>query len=326
MKVIVTGALGHIGSKLVREVAKTHPGAEIIMIDDLSTQRFASLFDLPRTSKFRFVESDVTKMDIAPYLSGVDAVIHLAAITNATESFANKDRVETINFNATRNVAKACATNETPLVYVSSTSVYGTQKNIVDENCSEDELQPQSPYAETKLREERLVQELGKTDGLKYTICRFGTIFGVSPGMRFHTAVNKFCWQAVRGEAVTVWRTALHQVRPYLDLEDAVAALQFIVKGRHFYNEIYNVLTLNATVDQILSTIRERVSELKVRYVDTQIMNQLSYHVSTKKFLEMGFSYKGDLKRGISETLSLLQQCYTLTEETGHEDSIKQSA
>ena len=60
-------------------------------------------------------------------------------------------------------------------------------------------------------------------------ILRFGTIFGISPGMRFHTAVNKFCFQASIGEPLTVWRTAYDQMRPYLYLNDAMKAFRLII-------------------------------------------------------------------------------------------------
>ena len=54
----------------------------------------------------------------------------------------------------------------------------------------------------------------------KYYILRLGTILGFSKGIRFHTAVNKFCFQASLSQELTVWRTVLHQRRPYLILED----------------------------------------------------------------------------------------------------------
>jgi UDP-glucose 4-epimerase len=47
MRVVVTGALGHIGSRLIRELAVLMPGAEVVMIDNLATERYASLLDLP---------------------------------------------------------------------------------------------------------------------------------------------------------------------------------------------------------------------------------------------------------------------------------------
>ena len=208
MKIVVTGALGHIGSRLIREIPTEFPGAEVVLVDDLSSQRFPSLFDLPDGAKYRFVEGDITKLDLAPIVDGADAVIHLAAITDATRSFERKDEVERVNFGATKCLAEACAAAGVRLIHPSSTSVYGTQNETVDENCTPEELAPQSPYAETKLREEALLVEMGKTHGLRHISCRFGTIFGHSVGMRFHTAVNKFCWQAVMGQTLTVWSTA----------------------------------------------------------------------------------------------------------------------
>ena len=47
MKLIVTGALGHIGSRIIRELPVLFPGVEIVMIDNMATQRYSSLFDLP---------------------------------------------------------------------------------------------------------------------------------------------------------------------------------------------------------------------------------------------------------------------------------------
>ena len=306
MKFVITGALGHIGSKLIRHIPTVYPGAQITMIDDMSCQRYVSLFQLPAAGRYRFIEADVCSYDLSSQLADADVVVHLAAITNAAASFEMKERVEQVNYKATTQVAAACAAAKVPLLYVSTTSVYGTQKAIVDEACSKEELQPQSPYAETKLREEEQLRRFAQESGLKFITCRFGTIFGVSPGMRFHTAVNKFCWQAVMGLGVTVWRTALHQVRPYLDLQDAVRAIMFIVEKKLFDGEVYNVLTLNATVDEILTAIKKRVPDLKIDYVDTKIMNQLSYHVARQKMEDRGFSPSGQLDSAIGETLELL--------------------
>jgi nucleoside-diphosphate-sugar epimerase len=311
MKLVVTGALGHIGSRLIRSFAEHYPGAEVVLLDDLSAQRYVSLFNLPNGARYRFVEGDATKMDLLPFVQGADCVVHLAAITNAAASFENQALVESVNFQATSRVAEACATARVPLFYVSSTSVYGTAEDEVDEDCPSSSLQPQSPYAETKLREEKLLGEFGASRGLRFIACRFGTIFGTSPGMRFHTAVNKFCWQAVVGKPVTVWRTALHQVRPYLDLSDAVSAVNFVIKGNHFDGQVYNVLTLNATVDEILKVIQERVSDLQIEYVDAKIMNQLSYRVLNRKFTSLGFEFSGDLTRGVHDTLGLLENART---------------
>jgi nucleoside-diphosphate-sugar epimerase len=306
MKIVVPGALGHIGSSLIRELPVQFPGVEIIMIDNLISQRYASLFSLPATGRYRFVEADVRQIDLRPLFQGAHAVVHLAAITDAAGSFENAAALEANNYGATARIAAACSETGTRLIHLSSTSVYGTQNKTVSEDCSPEELQPQSPYAETKLKEESLVRSLAASN-LRSVVCRFGTIFGPSPGMRFHTAVNKFCWQAVMGQPLSVWRTAYEQKRPYLDLTDAVGAISFILKNDLFDSQVYNVLTLNATVRQIVEVIRGMVPELNVAFVDSPIMNQLSYDVSPQRFLDRGFKFSGDIGRGIGGTLSLLR-------------------
>jgi UDP-glucose 4-epimerase len=308
MKIVVTGAIGHIGSYLIRDLAVQFPGAEILMIDNMMTQRFPSLFNLPITAQYRFIEGDVTQIDLQPLLKDAHVLVHLAAITDAAGSFDKADLLEANNYQSTLKIANACAQTGTRLIALSSTSVYGTQNEVVAEDCGPDELKPQSPYAITKLREEQLVTKLCLDDGLKAISCRFGTIFGASPGMRFHTAVNKFCWQAVMGQPITVWSTAYDQKRPYLDLFDAARAIAFIIRKDLFDGRIYNVLSHNATVRQVVETVREFVPDLQVSFVDNKIMNQLSYEVSCERFVAEGFVFAGDLRRGIGETIGLLRQ------------------
>jgi nucleoside-diphosphate-sugar epimerase len=124
--------------------------------------------------------------------------------------------------------------------------------------------------------------------------------------MRFHTAVNKFCWQAVMGQPLTIWRTALHQKRPYLSLVDAVAALEFIIQKELYDNRVYNVVTENLTPADLVRMIEVHVAKLEIKYTDSQIMNLLSYEVSNSRFLEQGFVFSGSIQRDISETISLL--------------------
>ena len=307
MKVVVTGALGHIGSHVIRQLPMQFPGAEIVMIENMMTQRYPSLFNLPAVGRYRFIEGDVTRMKLEPVFAGAKVVVHLAAITDAAGSFDKAQLVESNNYEATARIAEACLATGARLIAPSSTSVYGTQDGVVSEDCGRDELKPQSPYAETKLKEEDLLRGL-KSKGLKFITCRFGTIFGTAPGMRFHTVVNKFCWQAVMGQPLSVWRTAYEQKRPYLDLADASRAINHIISSDLFDGEIYNVLTLNAAVRQIVDAIREFVPELEVAFVDNRIMNQLSYEVTRSRFEGTGFVFSGDLRRGVGETIALLRQ------------------
>ncbi|MBT5663606.1 MAG: SDR family oxidoreductase [Alphaproteobacteria bacterium] len=311
MKIIVTGAIGHIGSYIVRDLGVQFPKAEIVMIDNMMTQRYASLFNLPPLGNYHFIEDDVNSIDLKAVFSGANVVIHLAAITDATGSFDRAEELENNNYQSTVKVANACIETGASLIALSSTSVYGTQNDVVDEDCSEEELLPQSPYATTKLKEEKLIAKLCKEKGLKAIHCRFGTIFGASAGMRFHTAVNKFCWQAVMGRPISVWRTAYDQKRPYLDLLDASRAIELIIKNNIFDGRVYNVLTNNSTVREVVDVIREFVPDIEVGFVDSKIMNQLSYEVLDNRFKSQGFISAGSLRRGIGETVSLLSNSNT---------------
>jgi nucleoside-diphosphate-sugar epimerase len=201
-----------------------------------------------------------------------------------------------------------CAQVGAPLIHASSTSVYGTDKDAVDEDCDPDDIAPQSPYAESKRREELLVEEMCRTGSLQAMTFRFGTIFGTSPGMRFHTAVNKFCWQAVMGQPLSVWKTAYDQRRPYLDLGDAVRAIAFAIERRMFDGRIYNAVTANATVRGVTDLIRRQVPDLTINFVENRIMNTLSYEVLNSRLPAAGFEMEGSMEKGIEATLLLLMR------------------
>lgn len=266
------------------------------MVDNFETLRYSSLFNLPSGVEFKFIEGNILNFDFNSILKDIDIVIHLAAITDAANSFENEEKVMDVNFKGTERIAEACAKYHTKLILLSTTSVYGTQNEMVDEDCSEEELKPQSPYAKSKLlAENSLFRISSQDDSFRFVICRFGTIFGTSIGMRFHTAINKFIWQAVMEQPVTVWSTALHQKRPYLSLSDALLALIWIIENDLFPNEVFNVLSINATVNEIIEEIKSKIPDIKINFVDSKIMNQLSYVVSNKKFSDSGFKFKGTL-------------------------------
>jgi len=301
MKIIITGALGHIGSKLIRSLDDYD---SLILVDNISTDRYCSLFNM-HVSNYTFIENDLIEsiFHLENYLEEGDVVIHLASKTDAEKSVEWVEE-KTHNLEIATNVAVACVRKKAKMIHISSTSIYGSQESEVDEECKE--LKPQSPYATNKLNEEVTLQKIkALVPTFQYVTLRFGTICGISPGMRFHTAVNKFCWQASMRQRITVWKTALHQMRPYLSLGDAIRAIRFIIKNDIFDGEIYNVVTRNLTVNDILEQIKKYV-EIDIRFVNSTIMNQLSYTVLTNKIKGIGFNIIGDISFDIKETMRIL--------------------
>ncbi len=307
MRILITGGLGHIGSYFLRNLASVAPVREIVVLDSMATQRFSSLFSLSMEPKIEFYEKDSREIDIdfLSMIGKIDCIVHLSAITDASGTLEKRDFLFNNNLESTKQIVKVCKELNIPLIFPSTTSVYGSQGNLVDETC--DELLPQSPYAECKLEEEKIILNAAN-QGLEAVILRFGTIHGVSEGMRFHTAVNKFCFQVGTGQSISVWRTALDQKRPYLSLSDANRAVAHVILNSLFNGEIYNVVTKNHTVREIVTTIKNSTTkECKIDFVDSKIMNQLSYEVSNEKFHSTGFTFQGNLQNDVRNTMDLFK-------------------
>ena len=305
MKLIITGASGHIGSFVTENIHKIKKIKKTILIDNLGSGGYRSLFNNATKNNLEFYLRDLNNKKSLDEFKKVDYLIHCASMVNAETSFSRKKEMYKNNLNCLKTVVEFCKKNKVKLIHISSTSVYGKQANLVDENCEKKYLKPKSPYAKIKLIEEKILKK--ESYDLKYITLRFGTISGISKGMRFHTAVNKFCLNASINEDITVYKTALHQYRPYLSVKDAFKAFKFCIEKNFFDRDIYNVLSGNYTVNQILNKIKKFKKKIKIKFVSSEIMNQLSYHVDNRKLLKKGLSLSNKIENDIKDTLNLLK-------------------
>ena len=305
MNLLITGCCGHIGSYLADNVYKIKKIKKTYIVDNLESNRFYSIFDSKKKNNLEFLIRDLKDPKSLNDLKKINYVIHLASMTNAEKSFGKKNKMYENNLQCLKTVIQFCKRRKAKLIHISSTSVYGKQAKIVDENCEEKYLKPQSPYADIKLIEEKMLKKEGNT--LSYNTFRFGTISGVSKGIRFHTAVNKFCFNAATNQDIHVYKTALNQYRPYLSLKDAFKVFKFSIENNFFKNDIFNALSGNFTVNQIIKKIKRYKKNIKVKLVSSEIMNQLSYHVSQKKLNKEGLILKSDISQDIKETIKLLK-------------------
>ena len=174
---------------------------------------------------------------------------------------------------------------------------------MVDED-DDSLLKPQSPYAKIKILEEKMIKKERKN--LKYMCFRFGTIAGVSKGMRFHTAINKFCLDASLGKKIKIYKTAFNQFRPYLSLRDAFKIFKFCIERKIFLNETYNVHSGNFTVKEIIQKMKKFKRKIKIEFVKSKIMNQLSYKVNKTKIEKLGIKLNNNIKDDIKQTFKIL--------------------
>ena len=305
MNLLITGGCGHIGSYLVHNIYKINKIKKTFVIDNFKSTNINSLFQVNKKNKLKFFQKDLTNKNSLNEFKKIDYVIHLASMTNAAGSFNKKKEMYKNNLSCFKNILNFCIKKNAKLIHISSTSVYGKQASLVDETCERKFLKPQSPYADIKLIEEKMLKKLSKK--LNYVTYRFGTISGISTGMRFHTAVNKFCLNASLNRNIEIYKTALHQYRPYLSLNDSFKLFKFTIEKNLFKNDIYNALSENCTVNQILQKIKKYKKNIKVKFVSSEIMNQLSYHVDKNKLNKEGIILNSKIELDIKNTIKLLK-------------------
>ena len=297
MSILVTGALGHIGSYVIKDLIKLNNIKNIYLLDKLSNNKHNVFFDI-KNKKFKFIYGDLVNKSLIKKIPKVKIVIHLASMTNAEKSFENKKELYRNNLGCFNNILSYCVKNNSKLIHISTTSIYGPQKSLVDE--TQKNLYPRSPYAKVKLIEEKLLK---KNKKIKFITLRFGTISGFSTGMRFHTAVNKFCLNSVLKEEIPVWGKSTNLYRPYLSLKDASKTFKFIILKKFFPCEIFNVLSENKTVGQILKIIRENNFNPKIKFVKSRILNQDTYKISKFKIENAGLKLNSKIADDIRVTL-----------------------
>ncbi len=300
MNIIISGSFGHIGSFLIKKFQNDKKIKNILLIDNFSTQRFSSYLKLDK-EKFQLIDEDLSKMNLNKIKKKYHIFIHLAAITNATESFKIKKKLKINNFGCTKKVVKFCKLNNIKLIFPSSTSVYGEKFKIINSKNNMKSLFAQSPYAECKITEERYIKQNLK----KFVILRLGTIVGKSEGIRFHTAVNKFCYQASLGYPITIWKKFYKKKRPYLNLRDCYKVINFMIFNNIFNKTTLDVVTKNYTVKEIVNIISKFIN-LKKKFVNTKILNQNSYEVISDLLIKKGMRFSKSIDKEVEETLKIL--------------------
>jgi UDP-glucose 4-epimerase len=301
-RIAITGALGHIGSRFIHDLSAGHY-SQVDLVCPPTIHRLGPLLRLPPGIPFRVRFADICQDELDSVIAGVDVVVHLAALTASSDlTLLNR-----VNVEGTTRLAEACLRNRCRLLFVSSTSVYASQDGKPFAGRLDENYLPYSPYAQSKWRAEQVLRQLAQEQGLQTTILRFGTVYGPSTGMRFHTAVNKFVWQACTAQPLTVWRSSLDQLRPYLHVEDAVRVLRFVIDQPQSPREIFDVATETSSVRQVVEILRRLLPDLVVEEIDSTLMNDQSFGVDCSPIRQLGFEFRGSLRTGIFETVTWLQ-------------------
>lgn len=288
MTVLVTGGAGYVGSALVGVLADR--GYEIRLLDNFALSSPRNLMGAP---SLEFVRGDIRDPEtVEAAMTGVETVIHLAAVTGAEQSHDMRDRVFDVNTNGTEVVVNAAeAAGVDSLVFASSCNVYGDTH--ADYLTEDDDPAPRNPYAESKLAGETAC----RTADLDTVSLRLATNFGWSPGIRFNLVVNGFVFRALTGEPLTVYGDGTNW-RPFMHVQDTARTL---VDAVDWTPGVYNVAHDNYRID----TIAETVETVLDRPVTTDYLEDRdpgpSYHVDCSRADREGFTTEYTLETGVRD-------------------------
>ncbi len=270
-RILITGGAGYVGSALVRELVKR--GYKVRIVDKLLFKRnpFEDL-----KNKIEFIKQDIRKIN-SNVLKDVDTIVHLAAISTEPTAQFDPRLTDLINHIATERLAKLAKKNKIKrFIFASSCSVYFTYSTpLVPKPSKETEkVNPISPYSISKRAAEQSLLELAD-DKFFPIIFRKGTIYGLSPRMRYDLVLNAFVKDAFLERKLHV-HCGGQIFRPLIDIKDVVLAYIKAIElplrkvGGKIFNisdKNWNILELAKEVQKILQKRKGIKVEIKVEPV-----------------------------------------------------------
>ncbi len=226
MRILITGNSGYVGSRLVRHLRSVLPAAELIGYDaGFFAHCLTDAVMLPETQLTRQYYGDVR--DLPPdLLRGVDAVVHLAAVSNDPMGSRFEQVTDEINAQASLRLARlAQAAGVRAFVFASSCSIYGFAEGGPRREA--DDVNPLTAYARSKVATERGLAGVN-AGGMTTTCLRFATACGMSDRLRLDLVLNDFVACAIADGEITVLSDGTPW-RPLIDVSDMARAVEWAI-------------------------------------------------------------------------------------------------
>ncbi len=305
MRILLTGCDGYLGSLLGPELLREHH--EVVGVDT-GFYNEGTLFRAGGASPRRLVK-DIRQV-AADDLSGLDAVVHMADLSNdPLGQLAPAVTTEINHLGSVRLAGIARQAGVKRFVYMSSCSVYGvSDREFVDEASP---VNPQTAYALCKTLVERDVSKLA-TDQFTPVFLRNATAYGASPRMRFDIVLNNLAGLAWTTREIrmtsdgTPWRPLVHA----LDICQAIVQVLHAPREA-VHNQIFNVgdTSHNYRVREIADIVAEAFPGCRLSFGPPSADNR-SYRVSFEKIRKHvpGFACAWDARRGAKQLYQLFER------------------
>ena len=303
MRILVTGNLGYIGSVLTPILIKE--GHEVVGYDIGYYEHCLLAKWSPPDKQIRKDIRDIKADD----LEGIEAIIHLAGLSNDPLGAFDEKLTYEINYNATIELCKlARSSGVSRFVYASSQSMYGISKT--DDEIEEDNSEKNAitAYARTKWEAEKEINNMGDE---KFCVVSFrpSTVYGASPRLRSDIVFNNFVGCAYTTRKIEI-KSDGSPIRPVVHVKDVCSAFIAGLKApKNLLNKrAYNVGILkgNYTVRQLAEAAQMVVKDAKITYTGEYGNDERTYRVSFSRInneLKEWFKPQWNLVSGGNELL-----------------------
>jgi UDP-glucose 4-epimerase len=244
MKALITGGAGFIGSHLAEVLLAD--GAEVVLLDDLSTGRLDNVRHLLDNPRVTFVHGSVLDPHVVrPLVDRCDQVYHLAAAVGVRLVVRHPVRTIETNVRGTQVVLEAAVRSRRPVFLSSTSEVYGKDVRADGERFRESDdvtlgTSLRWCYASSKALDEYLARAYHLEKGLPVVIGRFFNTVGPRQSDAYGMVVPRFVRQALAGEPITVYGDGA-QVRSFGWVGDVVRAAVALMKVPQAAGEVFNI-------------------------------------------------------------------------------------
>ena len=311
MKILITGNMGYVGPGVVRRLRQSYPQATLVGLD---TGYFAHCLTnadmLPECQVDIQYFADVRRLPLAA-LDGVDAIVHLAAISNDPIGNLFEEVTLDINYRASVQLAKeAKHRGVKAFVFAASCSMYGFADDTPRKESSP--LNPLTAYAKSKVYTEQELQKLA-AETFTVTSLRFSTACGMSERLRLDLVVNDFVACAIASRNITILSDGTPW-RPLIHLRDMAQAIDWAIQreraaGGDFLAVNVGCSAWNYQVKDLAEAVAEVIPDVTISINKDAQPDKRSYKVDFSLFEKLApdFQPQVDLITAISELKDGLQ-------------------